>query len=107
MIYCRTNRLPHPGFVVLDSPLVTYRKPVHYERHGELEADEKAIASTTLDQAFYKHLAGLREIGQVYVIENNDPPGAMPDGVKIELFSGESGDGRQGLFPVRRRLAST
>lgn len=100
MIYCRTNRLPHPGFVVLDSPLVTYRKPIHYQRHGELEADEKAIASTALDVAFYEHLAGLGELGQVYVIENNDPPAKMPGGVKIERFSGESGDGRQGLFPV-------
>lgn len=99
MIYCRRNRLPHPGFVVLDSPLVTYRKPIHYERHGELEADEKVIAKTALDEAFYKHLAGLNEIGQVYVIENNDPPSDMT-GVKIHLFSGESGEGRQGLFPV-------
>ena len=32
MIYCRTNRLPHPGFLVLDSPLVTYGKPIHYQR---------------------------------------------------------------------------
>jgi hypothetical protein len=100
MIYCRTNRLPHPGFVVLDSPLVTYRKPIHYKRHGELEADEKLIAGTALDQAFYKHLAGLGEIGQVYVIENNDPPANLPAGVKVERFSGESGDGRQGLFPA-------
>ncbi|SMQ68587.1 hypothetical protein SAMN06295905_1594 [Devosia lucknowensis] len=103
MIYCRTNRLPHPGFVVLDSPLVTYRKPIHYKRHGDLEADEKAIASTALDVAFYRHLAGLGELGQVYVIENNDPPSKMPAAVKIERFSGESGDGRQGLFPVRQK----
>ncbi|MDQ0390228.1 hypothetical protein [Labrys monachus] len=100
MVYCRTNGLPHPGFVVLDSPLVTYRKPIHYKRHGELDADEKAIAGTSLDKAFYKHLAGLHDVGQIYVIENNDPPSEMPGGVKIHLFSGESGEGRQGLFPV-------
>lgn len=88
--------MPHPGFVVLGSPLVTYRKPIHYKRHGELEADEKVIAGTALDQAFYKHLAGLGELGQIYVIENNDPPSVMPLGVKIEGFSGETGDGRQG-----------
>ncbi len=101
MIYCRTKRLPHPGFVVLDSPLVTYRKPIHYERHGVPGPDERAIADTDLDQAFYKHLAGLGEIGQVYVIENNDPPSGMPEGVNIERFSGEFGVGRQGLFPVQ------
>lgn len=65
MIYCHINRLPHPGFVVLDSPLVTYHKPIHYKRHGELEADEKLIAGPILDRTFYKHLAGLGEIGQV------------------------------------------
>lgn len=101
MIYCRNNRLPHPGFVILDSPLVTYRKPIHYKRHGELAADEKVIAGTALDQAFYKHLAGLGELGQVYVIENNDPPAVIPSNVKIDRFSGETGDGRQGLFPVK------
>jgi hypothetical protein len=87
--------MPHPVFVVLGS-LVTYRKPLHYKRHGELEADEKVIAGTALDEAFYKHLAGLGELGQIYVIENNDPPSVMPLGVKIEGFSGETGDGRQG-----------
>lgn len=99
LVYCRTNRLPHPGFVVLDSPLVTYRKPIHYDRHGELNADEKELAATSLDRAFYRHLSSLADIGQVYVIENNDPPPEMPSGSQIHLFSGESGGGRQGLFP--------
>lgn len=100
MIYCRQNRLPHPGFVVLDSPLVTYRKPIHYKRHGALEADERQLAETSLDDAFYRHLASLGDIGQVYVIENNDPPAAAVAGAKVHVFSGETGSGRQGLFPT-------
>lgn len=28
MTYCRKRDLPHPGFVVLDSPLITYRDPI-------------------------------------------------------------------------------
>ncbi|MFD1944261.1 hypothetical protein [Paradevosia shaoguanensis] len=100
LIYCRTNRLPHPGFVILDSPLVTYRKPIHYKKHGELAADERAVAQTSLDRAFYRHLAGLGELGQIYVIENNDPPQGLPPDVRVIQFSGESGEGRQGLFPA-------
>ena len=62
-------------------------------------ADEKLIAGTSLDRAFYKYLAGFGEIGQVYVVEI-DPPAQLPAGVNVERFSSESRDGRQGMFPA-------
>ena len=99
LIFCRENGLPHPGFVVLDSPLVTYRKPILYKRHGELAPDEAAIAQTTLDLKFYEHLASLSEVGQFLVIENNDPPSSVVGKAKIITFSGQNGNGRPGLFP--------
>ena len=99
LIFCREKGLPHPGFVVLDSPLVTYRKPILYKRHGELAPDEAAIAQTTLDLKFYEHLASLSATGQFLVIENNDPPGFVVGKAKITTFSGQNGNGRPGLFP--------
>lgn len=98
LIWCRRRGLPHPGFIVLDSPLVTYRQPIHYEKHGELAEDEMVIAATSLDQAFYDHLAGLGDIAQIIVVENNTPPSKIEGRVKVQTFSGEHGDGREGLF---------
>ena len=37
LLFCRKNNLPHPGFLVLDTPLLTYRDPIT-SRYGELEA---------------------------------------------------------------------
>lgn len=102
LIYCRQNNLPHPGLVVLDSPLVTYRKPILYKRHGELQPDEAEIAKTMLDVKFYEHLASLSAIGQFLVIENNDPPAEIRDKAKVLEFSGQNGNGRKGLFPPLR-----
>lgn len=99
LIYCREKNLPHPGFVVLDSPLVTYRKPILYERHGELAPDEAAIAQTALDLKFYDHLASLSDIGQFLVLENNDPPRSIIEKARVTTFTGQKGNGRAGLFP--------
>lgn len=99
LVYCRERSLPHPGFLFLDSPLVTYRKPIMEERHGPLSDDERAVRQTSLDRRFYEHLASLSELGQFIVVENADPPSGIETIARVEVFSGEKGAGRQGLFP--------
>src|SRR3546814_18501745 len=42
LTFCRSRGLPHPGFLVLDTPLITYRDPIP-SRAGALEADEAVI----------------------------------------------------------------
>jgi hypothetical protein len=42
LIYCRQKQLPHPGILVLDGPLLSYREP-QKSRHGALSEDEKTI----------------------------------------------------------------
>lgn len=101
LIHCRKTNppLPHPGFLILDSPLVTYREPILNEKHGELADDELAVRATTLDQRFYGHLDKLKDLAQFIVLENNDPPSGVLANAKIERFSGATGAGRRGLFP--------
>jgi len=99
LVYCRGRGLPHPGFVVLDTPLLTYREPLRNPKHGELAPDEEAIKRTTLADHFYAHLASLRELGQIIVIENADPPRSAVDIASVEIFTGEVGSGRFGFFP--------
>jgi hypothetical protein len=99
LIYCREHHLPHPGFVVLDTPLLTYREPLT-SRHGELAPDEAELSNSPLSVHFYEHLAGLKELAQIIVVENSDPPEQIRSLAHIETFTGRAGVGRYGLFPV-------
>lgn len=96
-VHCIDKGLPHPGFLVLDTPLLTYREPLK-SKHGDLSDDETALKATSLAEKFYKHLASLEEKLQVIVIENSDPPAAIEDLAYIEVFTGLVGDGRYGLL---------
>lgn len=100
IIYCVENRLPHPGFLVLDTPLLTYREPMT-SRYGELSQDEAALKDTNLAEHFYKHLASLKNEVQIIVIENSDPPTVIRDLARIETFTGLAGNGRFGLLARR------
>jgi predicted nucleic acid-binding Zn-ribbon protein len=96
-VHCIEKKLPHPGFLVLDTPLLTYREPLT-SRHGDLAQDEQTLKSSSLAEHFYKHLASLREHVQVIVIENSDPPQAIRPLAHIEVFTGQLGEGRFGLL---------
>nr|WIE89121.1 hypothetical protein P9270_016155 [Mesorhizobium sp. WSM4875] len=93
-VYCKGEGLPHPGFLVLDSPLLTYREELD-DDDEPLTDEERAIAATSLDERFYKHLASVSSFCQIYIIENKTPPKEfMP---RTIVFSKA---GRRGLFPV-------
>ncbi|TIS75912.1 MAG: hypothetical protein E5W94_19645 [Mesorhizobium sp.] len=98
LLFCRRRDLPHPGFLVLDTPLLTYREPMK-SKHGELSADEEELKKTSLATHFYEHLAGLKDLAQIIIIENSDPPNGIRPLAKIETFTGVDGEGRYGLFP--------
>jgi len=49
--FCRSEGTHHPGFVVLDSPLLAYRKP---------EGKEDDLTGTDLDEQFYGYLANAK-----------------------------------------------
>lgn len=96
-VHCIDKGLPHPGFLVLDTPLLTYREPLK-SKHGDLSDDEKALKATSLAEKFYIHLASLKEKLQVIVIENSDPPAGIEKHAYIEVFTGVANDGRFGLL---------
>src|SRR3546814_15603515 len=45
LTFCRSRGLPHPGFLVMDTPLITAREPIR-SRAGTLEADEAVITQS-------------------------------------------------------------
>ncbi|MGU3420838.1 hypothetical protein [Methylobacterium sp. D54C] len=97
MLFCRERSLPHPGFLVLDTPLLTYRDPM--KKAGDsLELDEQELRNTDLKERFFDHLASLKQHAQVVVFENVDPPKSLGDALHIETFTNDPDEGRQGLL---------
>lgn len=99
LVYCHDKGLPHPGILVLDTPLLTYREPLVQTKHGELEPDEIAIRETGLAERFYAHLTSLAGVAQFVILENADPPAAVRDSANVEVFTGRANVGRLGFFP--------
>lgn len=95
MDYCRQNTKPHPGFAVLDSPLLAYRPP-DADAH---EADDDELRGTDLHARFYDVLSTWTD-RQVIIIENTDPPPAIQDDPGTVHFTKRTTRGRYGLFPA-------
>lgn len=91
MEFCQERGLPHPGFVVLDSPLLAYFKP---------EGDEDLLLKgTDLKERFYEYLiAHHRSESQIIIVENQHPPESMDDKLNMIVFTGNPNDGRLGFL---------
>lgn len=97
MLFCRERDLPHPGFLVLDTPLLTYRDPM--KKPGDrLAADEQELADSDLKHRFFNHLGHLGERAQTIMFENVDPPAGIEGYCNIQAFTNDPDQGRQGLL---------
>jgi hypothetical protein len=84
--------MPHPGFVILDSPLIAYKEPV---------PDDEDISASDLKPRFYEHLEKFAGSQQIFMIDNTDPPAEYaPKGTH---FTANEKYGRYGLFPPLRK----
>ncbi len=91
MEYCRRNNTPHPGFAVLDSPLLSYREP---------DGADDDLRGSDLNNCFYAFLSKLQNDRQVIVIENTDPPTPIQASAQALKFTGNTTMGRAGYFPL-------
>jgi len=89
--FCQEHELPHPGFLVLDSPLLAYFKP---------EGDEdSALQGTDLKERFYGYLkAHHGSESQIIIVENQHPPDAELDGLNVTVFTRNPAEGRYGFL---------
>lgn len=91
--FCNERDLPHLGFVVLDSPVVTYRQPVK-DTPGDPDVPDVRITATVVDR-FYEDMLAFS--GQAVIIENGDPPlGVLSEAA---TYNFTAADGRPGFFP--------
>ena len=88
--YCGERNLPHPDFVLIDSPLIVYRQP---------DPEERGFSGAVKD-AFYRTLAANFKEHQVIIIENDAPPSDVASSANIIAFSGAN-LGRRGFIPAR------
>lgn len=102
LLFCREKGLPHPGFVVLDTPLLTYRDPMRNPKAGALTEEEKIIAKSSLKQRFFEHLSSIEHLGQFIILENVDPPDDIEEIAHVQTFYGNAESGRNGLFPTNQ-----
>lgn len=91
MRYCRREKIPHPGFVVLDTPLNPFKGPD--DGPGGLVNDE-------VKNAFYEDLANDTTGDQFIILENTEPPGHVIPKIRYHHFTKNADSGRYGFFAL-------
>lgn len=88
--YCASREKPHPGFVLIDSPLVVYREP-----------DPNGVAlDASVKSAFFVDLASSFLSEQVILLENDEPPDDVLNNGNVNLVRFTKRDrGRYGFIP--------
>ena len=87
--FTKLNNLPHPGFSILDTPLLAYREP---------EGEDDDLRGTDVHLHFYEQLHAISD-RQLIVLENVDPPKAIQESGQCTFFSKNPQLGRSGFFP--------
>jgi hypothetical protein len=91
--HCVQKSLPHPGLIVLDSPLTAYKDP-----DPKPGSEDAKLRQAGVKEAFYRSLAGGLCPGQFIIIENQEPPDDVVPRIVYHHFS-KSEVGRYGFFP--------
>ena len=92
MRYCRLEGVPHPGFVVLDTPLNPFK--------GSDMGSEVERVNEDVKTAFYEDLANDKSGDQFIVLENEEPGKDIRSKILYHHFSKNSNVGRYGFFPI-------
>lgn len=90
MRYCRKKGLPHPGVVVIDSPLNPFKGA---------DQDSAERVNTEVQEAFYANLAADKSGDQIIVFENTEPPAELRSQMQYTHLSGNAAKPRAGFFP--------
>jgi hypothetical protein len=87
MNHCSKSPLNHTGFVMLDSPLTSFKE----KDYTEVTEDIK--------EGFFESLLRLPDHHQVIVFENKEPPTNILPQLLGYRFTGSEGEGRKGFIP--------
>jgi hypothetical protein len=78
--FCHENQTPHPGFVVLDSPLTTFKQ-------GRDSGTDESI-DPSIEAAFWVSIEKLKADLQIVVLDNKEPPPHVASAISYTWFAG-------------------
>jgi AAA domain len=87
MNHCGRSSLSHTGFVMLDSPLTSYKEKDYME------------VSEDIKIGFFESLLRMPQRLQVIIFENKEPPADIVDLLPGKRFTGSDSAGRKGFIP--------
>lgn len=91
--YSEAKNLAHPGFVLLDSPLLAYEEP---------EDENDDLSGTDVNLHFLESLAAWKST-QTIILENKKSiPTKFSEGEGITRFTKSEKQGRYGFFPLEQ-----
>lgn len=85
----------HPGFVVLDSPLTTYKEG------DDLPGEEGDEITGDLIYGFYRDIAESFRDSQIIIFENKEPDPSVIPLLNYQHFTKNRNNGRYGFFSLR------
>ncbi len=88
----------HPGFLILDSPLTTYKE--RDEVAPIEEEDEQTHMANNLIYGFYRDLCDFYKDSQIIVLDNQEPDRDLLKHMNYTHFSRNEHIGRYGFFPL-------
>lgn len=91
MNYCYGKSLPHPGTVIIDSPLTAYQKADH---------TEEDVLSADMESAFFEALSETPLDRQIIVFDNKSPNGDVVRKINYIHFTKNKSQGRYGFIPI-------
>ena len=93
MNYCLAENYNHPGFLVLDSPLVTFRG-------ADPDVTAEDGIGVDVKDKFFVALSKTKQDRQIIIIDNDDPPSEIGDRINYIHFTKDKKIGRYGFIPV-------
>ncbi|WP_131800222.1 hypothetical protein [Methylobacterium indicum] len=94
--YCKKTHKPHPGFIVLDSPLTTVK-----QRSGQkaVVVPEKDRIRPIIEPMFWRSMSKIDPSIQIIILDNKEPPSNLQGALNVQLFAGPDAElGQRGGF---------
>lgn len=93
MEYCYDSRLCHPGVIILDTPLTTFK-----EKDKDANEKDESVGKD-IKMAVYEKLATSCSDYQIIIFENEEPTKELKSSINYIHFSGNANVDRKGFIP--------
>ncbi len=100
MRYCQKYEMPHPRFVILDSPLTTFKQGRDKRDRLQEDVPTESILDAGIEASFWRSLTKVPPGLQIIVLDNKEPPEDLIEKISYEWFAGSVDGKRQGYISL-------